>query len=297
MHVPGGQLAAQQIHHPALVGEVVGDDHHCLAVQFAQVVQRAGVEVGVGRHPEPLRWGAPVGDGLDVEQLLVVDVLGSRRPAPRPAAQREGRRQVVVHTAERADGGGSVDQDPAGADRQRVGVDHRLVIGVDRRGVPQPAVLGHQHRHVDRVLHIASAHHTEHGHQLLLEKRVHRKLVDVRRQRGQQDLRRRRYAEPGAGSQLRGLLADGVHRHLLVPAAEGELGDLGGLVGAEHPGAHPLELGDHRVIDLVVDDAGLLGRADDRGVKGFRYQDVHDRAADIGGLVDVDRGVAGADAQ
>ena len=41
-------------------------------------------------------------------------------------------------------------------------------------------------------------------------------LVEVGRQRGQQDLRRWRNGETGAGSQLRGLLTDSLHRHLLV---------------------------------------------------------------------------------
>ena len=296
VHVPGGQLAAQHLHHPTLVGEVVGDDHHCLAIQFAQIVQRAGVEERVGRHPEPLRRSPALRDGLDVEQLAVVDVLGRARPAPGSAAQRERRGQIVVDAAECADRGRRVDQDAAGAHRQRIGVDHRLVVAVDRRGVPQPAVLGHQHRGVDRGLHIGGAHQAQHRHQLLLHQWVLGEFVEIRGQRREQDLGAGRNAETRAGGQLRRLLADGVHRHL-VATAEGELGDLGGLLRAEHPGAHPLELGDHLVVDLVVNDAGLLGGADHRGVKGFRDQDVDDRTPDVGGLVDVDRGVARPDAQ
>ena len=296
VHVPGGQLAAQHLHHPTLIGEVVGDDHHCLAIQFAQVIQRTGVEERVGRHPEPLRRSPALRDGLDVEQLAVVDVLGRARPAPRSAAQRERRGQIVVDAAEGADRRRRVDQDAAGAHRQRIGVDHRLVIAVDRRGVPQPAVLGHQHRRVDRGLHIGGAHQAKHRHQLLLHQWVFGQFAEIRGQRREQDLGAGRNAETRAGGQLRRLLAHGVHRHL-VAAAEGELGDPGGLLRAEHPGAHPLELGDHLVIDLVVDDAGLLRGADHRRVKGFRDQDVDDRTPDVGGLVDVDRGVARPDAQ
>ena len=46
----------------------------------------------------------------------------------------------------------------------------------------------------------------------------------------------------------------------------------------------------------VVDDAGLLGRADHRGVEGLRDQHVDDRHANVGAAVDVDGRVAGTDA-
>ena len=69
-----------------------------------------------------------------------------------------------------------------------------------------------------------------------------------------------------------------------------------GLLLGEQVRAHPLELGEHLVVDRVVDDAGLLGRADHRGVERLGDQDVDDRAADVGGAVEVDGGVAGADA-
>ena len=120
LHVIGAELGAHQVDHAASLVGSVGDDHGDLAVEVAQVLQRAGVEVGVRRHPEPLRRRTPVRDRLDVEQLLVVDVLGRGGPAPRAAAQRERRGQVVVDAAERADRGRRVDQDPAGAHRRGV---------------------------------------------------------------------------------------------------------------------------------------------------------------------------------
>ena len=102
--------------------------------------------------------------------------------------------------------------------------------------------------------------------------------------------------EPGAGGELRGLLAQ--RRHVdLVPAAERELGESVHLVDGEHVRAHPLELGDRLVVHRVVDDAGLLGRADHRGVEGLGDQDVDHGARHVGGLVEVDRGVARPDAQ
>ena len=68
------------------------------------------------------------------------------------------------------------------------------------------------------------------------------------------------------------------------------------LLARSAPRAHALELGDQLVVDRVVDDAGLLGRADHRRVEGLGDQDVDDRHRDVGAAVDVDRRVAGADA-
>ena len=62
--------------------------------QPAQALDRAGVEVGVRGNAEPLRRGLAARDGLDVEQVAVVDVVGRRRAAPGPAAEREGRRHA-----------------------------------------------------------------------------------------------------------------------------------------------------------------------------------------------------------
>ena len=47
-----------------LLGHGVGDHHDGFAVEVAQVVQRAFVEVGVRRHPAPLRRGTPVARAL-----------------------------------------------------------------------------------------------------------------------------------------------------------------------------------------------------------------------------------------
>ena len=91
--VAGAQLGADcRRRTPRGVGLRIGDDDHDVAVDVAQVVQRAGVEEVVGRHPEPLRRRTPVGDGLDVEQLLVVDVLGraSSRPRCRSPSEKVG---------------------------------------------------------------------------------------------------------------------------------------------------------------------------------------------------------------
>ena len=294
--VAGVHVAADVVDHAAADVELVGDDDGQAGVDLPQVLQRSRVEVGVGGHPEPLRRRAPVGHRLDVHQVLVVDVVGRHRPSPRAAAQRESRRQAVVDAAESADGRGRVDQDPAGADRLRVGVHGGLVVGVDGRGVAQATVFGDQHGRVHGVLEVAGADEPEHGHELLLHQRMRCQFVQVARQLRHQDLVVLADAEPGALLQDGGRLAER-HQVDLARAAEGELGDPVGLVLGHQPGAHPLELGDRLVVDLVVDDRGLLGGADHAVVERLGDQDVDHHHLDVGRLVHVHGRVAGSDAQ
>ena len=68
------------------------------------------------------------------------------------------------------------------------------------------------------------------------------------------------------------------------------------LVLGEHARAHALELGDELVVDGVVDDERLLGRADHGRVEGLGDQDVHHGHRDVGAAVHVDGRVARADA-
>ena len=168
-------------------------------------------------HPEPLRRRLATRDGLDVEEVAVVDVVGRVRAAPGAAAERERRRHRVVDAAQRADRGGRVDEDPAGADREREAVDHGLVGRVDGRGVAEATVLGHQLAGGDRVLDRRRAHHAEHRHQLLLEERMGGERVEVGRQRREQDLVRVGRLEPGEGAEVDARLTE--HLHLDAPSS------------------------------------------------------------------------------
>ena len=118
----------------------------------------ARVEVRVRRDPEPLRRHLAVRDRLDVHQIAVVDVVGRQRAAPGAAAEREGRRHRVVDAAQRTHGRRGVDEDAAGADALGERVDHVVVRRVDRGGVPEPALLGHELGGRQRVLERRRAH-------------------------------------------------------------------------------------------------------------------------------------------
>ena len=233
-----------------------------------------------------------MGHRLDVEKLHVVDVLRRARSPPRSAAEREGGREVVVDTAERADGGGGVDQDPAGSDGQPVRVDDTGVPGVDRRGVAESSVLGHQDGGVDPVTLIRGSHQPQDGHELLLDERVRGEFPEVGRELGQQDLGRGIDGDAGPRGQLGCLLPQrlGIHP---VAAPEREVGQGPGLVRREQMCAHAPEFGHRLVVDRVVDDAGLLRGADDGGVEGLGDQGVHHGPLDVGRAVEVDGRVAG----
>ena len=195
-----------------------------------------------------------------------------------PQPEREGRRQVVVDAAQRTDGGGRVDQDPAGAHRQRVGVHDVVVAGVDGRGVAQATVLGDQHGRVDGVLDVVGRAPAR------APASASPAPADARRaRRGRTGSGASRIlvsgadGEPGPRRQLGRLLAE---RAMLTlsPQPKANSASASASLGGQQVGAHPLELGDHLVVDLVVDDAGLLGRADHRRVEGLGDQDVDDRA-------------------
>ena len=120
-HVHGGvpEVAPDLVDHADLLAARIRDDERLLDAQLAQALERAGVEVGVRGHPEPLWRRLAMRDGLDVEEVAVVDVVGRVRSAPRAAAERERRRHRVVDATERADRRRRVDQDPAGPDHLR----------------------------------------------------------------------------------------------------------------------------------------------------------------------------------
>ena len=103
-----------------------------------------------------------------------------------------------------------------------------------------------------------------------------------------------RFVDAGALLEHAGRLPESLR--IDAVAAEREVGDAIGLLGGQQPRAHALELGDDLVVDGVVDDTGLLGRADHAAVEGLADEDVDDGHADVGGAVQVNRSVAGADA-
>ncbi len=293
----GGQVAADLVDQPALLARPVGDDDGADGVDRAEVRQRARIEVDpTGRGPEPLRRYPPPGQRLDVEQVPVVHVVRGVRAAPGAAAQRQGRDERVVDPAQRPHCGRGVDQDPSCPDGLRVRGDDGLVLGVDRRGVAQPAVLGDEHRGVDPVPRVRRPDQPQDGHQLLPDQRVLGQRAEIGREQGEQDLGGRVDGEAGSQGELRGGLPErgGIDP---VALAEGEAGQLGRLRVGEEGRPHPVELGHHLVEDRLVDDAGLLGRADHRRVEGLRDQRVHDGTGDVGGPVHVHRRVAGADAE
>ena len=157
-------------------------------------------------------------------------------------------------------------------------------------------MLGDQLARPDPVLDRWRAHHAEHRHQLLGDERMRGEVVEVRRERGEQHLVLVGGVEARQAGEADARLPEHVELHLAL-VRERARRQRRRLRVREEPGAHPLELLDHLIVDLLVDHARLLCRADHRGVERLRDQDVDDHHPDVGAAVHVDRGVAGADAE
>ena len=175
-------------------------------------------------------------------------------------------------------------------------LDHGLVAGVDRRRVPEAAVLGHELADGERVLDRRRAHEPEHRHQLLLQQRVQRRASSRSAGSGATSTlsRRRarcRRASPGRRRSARARPGRGGRRRRRRPRR-----------GARPPPERARARRGARArprtasVDGVVDDARLLGGADHRRVEGLRDQQVDDRHRHVGARVQVDGRVAGADA-
>ena len=150
---------------------------------------------------------------------------------------------------ERSDRGRSVDEDPPRADRKRKAIDHVVVGRVHGRGVAQAAVLGDQLARPDPVLDRRGAHDPEHRHQLLGDERMRGEGVEVGRQRGEQHLVGVRRLEAGQAAEVDARLPENVELHLALVGERARRQRVRLLVG-QQPGAHPLELLDHLIVDL-----------------------------------------------
>ncbi len=157
--------------------------------------------------------------------------------------------------------------------------------------MPQATALGDQHAGINGVLQAVCLDQAEHWHQLLVNQRMGGEIAEIARQRRDEHLDLVGHLDARLAGQNGGWLTECFQVHDVV-AAEHEPGQAFHLVGCEHLGAHPLELGHDSVVDLGVDDAGLLRGADHRRIKRLGDQDVDHGHAHVGAAVQVHRGVA-----
>ena len=284
-----------------LVEEGVGHDEGPLfahdGLQLCQSHRQATfLEIDLFRRAEPQHVLSPLGDGLDVDQVLDAHVLGHGVAAPGAAAQGEGRRHAeVIQIADATVGGGGVDQDAAGFHPGRKGVDLVLFghgVDVQGRGVAVAAVRHQLIRLVHRVGEILGPVHSQHGGQLF----VGEFFLDIHALHlADEDL-------GGFGHVHAGELGDGIGGladDFCVERAVDEdgLAHLLDFVGLQQITAPCLEFLAHLVIDLVENDDRLLGGADHAVVEGLGMDNGVDGQGNVRRVVDNGRGVACADAQ
>ena len=283
------------------VEEAVGDDEGLLlAHHLAELAERHReaplLLVHLLGRAEPQHVLPANGHSLDVDEVLDADVLRDGVPAPAAAAERERRRErEVVDVADAAEGRRRVDDQAARlhavGERRELLLLVQVVDPEDGR-VAEAAVVDEQRlRDVQRVREVLRLVHAENRRELLVAER----LARVRRGRlADEDLRVLRDLEAGHLGDRDGALADDLRVQRAVD--EHRLADEVLLLLVEEVAAALLELVLDRVVDLLVGDDRLLGRADHAVVEGLGVDDGVDGVDQVGRRVDDRRGVAGADA-
>ena len=294
------QLIGDVLGEARLEQEGVGDDEGLLAVVFGlELIQSHGhaalLEVHLLRRAEPQHVFSPLGNGLNVNQVLDTHVLGNGVAAPRAAAQGEGGSQLeVVQVADTALGGGGVHQDAAGLHGSLVLGQLFLLRHVDVQGggVAVAAVGDEVLGLLNGLVESLGLVHGQHGGQLL----VSELLGDVHALHFADDnLGALRHVHASQGGDGVGLLANNLGVERAVD--DNGLADLFRLFFVEEVAAALLELILHSLVDLVQHDDGLLGGTNHAVVEGLGVDDGVDSQHHIGGVVDDGRGVAGANAQ
>ena len=186
---------------------------------------------------------------------------------------------------------------------RRAELDRQLLVGgVDGRAVAQPVQLHHLLGQGDPVLGVLGPEHGQHRAQLLPGQRL---VPADRTDLDQQDRGVLRHREPGPGGDPARLTGRRSSAFSAAPPqfspwavdTEQQLLQGGLLLGVAAVGVQPGELGHGRLVDLGVEDDGLLGGADHPVVEGLRQHQVVDRPRQVRGLLHVRGHVAGAHAE
>ena len=283
-----------------LVEERIGDDEaFFLAHHRAQLVERhrhaALLEIHLLRRAEPEHVLSPLGNGLDIEQVLHADVFGDGVAAPRAAAQRQRRRHLeVIQVADAAEAARRVDDDAAGL--HAFGVLHDLFLlrrmDVQGRGVAVAAVADELFGLVERLVKVLRVVHRQHRGELFVRKLLGKlDALDL----ADEDFRLLRHIHARQRRDGVRALADDLRVQRAVD--QNRVAHPIQLIPLEEVAAAARKLRAHLVVNAVQHRHALLGGADHAVVKRLGMDDRADSQLDIRRLVDDDRGVARADAQ
>ena len=157
------------------------------------------------------------------------------------------------------------------------------------------AVLGDQLADVEGVLDGRGADESEHRHQLLAHERMAREVRGVRGSGASRTLASEAVWKPAMDARL-AHDCPSARISTLPSGANASWARRFTSSSDQEAGAHALEFRKGLVPNGVVDNAGLLGRADHRRVEGLRDEHVDDRHGHVSAAVDVHRRVAWPDA-
>ena len=271
---------------------LVRDDQAALLVRvFLQGrAQAAKLEVDLARHAEPEHVFPSAGHGLDVHEMFHPDVLAHGIAAPAAAAkcQRRGHAEVV-DIANGTLGGRHVDERAARGHALFENL-HPLLAGlvrVEGRGVASTAKQDELARHLHCRFKVLCLIEAKHRGELFVGKGIRgiygRALgYEHLGLRGNLDARHIRYSGSGLAHDIR----------VQAPLGKDHACKLLSLFRPCEPGTVAQELLAHCVSHAFHHDHGLLGGADHAVVEGLAEQNGVHGHADVGLLVDDDRGVA-----
>src|SRR5215467_603546 len=92
----------------------VGNDNRGTRWELAQILDRIAIEVDLVGNAVPHMCLGPPGHSLDVQIVIDIDVVRGAIAAAGAAAERKGRYQIVIHTAQGTYRTRGVYDDPAG---------------------------------------------------------------------------------------------------------------------------------------------------------------------------------------
>ena len=295
------ELIGNRLGVTVVIQEAVGDDERLLlAHNGLQLVkcngQAALLKINLLRRSEPKHIFSPLGNGLDVDQVLDTDIFGNAVAAPGAATQRQrGRQLEVVKVADAALRGGGIHENAAGLHSLRKLIELCLLgrnIEINGRGVAVTAVRNQMLGLAERILNVLGMVHRENGREFFM-----RKLFGKLHALNFTNQNLRALGNIHTGELCNGvrLLTDDFRIQRAVD--QNGLADLVQFIALEEVAASCGELILDRLINAVEHDDRLLGCANHTVVKGLGVDNRVDSEKHIRGVVNDRGGVARADAE
>src|SRR5208283_1768166 len=133
---------------------------------------RIHVEVNLIGYPEPHMVLCPPSQTFDIKVVIDVDVVGGAVAATGAASEGEGRDQIVVNRAQRADRSGRIHDDASGVNDFTELADDFVVVREDNGSMSEAPGMIYVHAHLERLIDGFGSIDRDHGKQFLDRQRM-----------------------------------------------------------------------------------------------------------------------------